>query len=490
MKYIILLLTVLFSLQSYAADDGDWWLQRQIEIAENNNNYSKKVYGKSARMIQEEVPIPNSTKTEVRDLIKRSIAVDTPTATKVGTPMLKRITHLAKTPGIQMVGVLAVTELIEAIGWVMKDGSYVKLKPISETPGPYLYIAEHSPDWTQVTYSASAACSAFVSHMKSAHDIKLNYVGIRVISGTEYCDYGGTSISINYQKTKNPNYDPQNPPEPDYEEIPLTPAVLGAMMLGTGYNDPVDPDKYNPIANTGGSTGVKEVYEHDSTGVGNEVAEDMDDKLRNAPDTDGGTSSYVGDPVYDSADLPADSDAADRSWTEDGGTATGGTEQEVDSGGNPTGNTSISLQFPLFCSWASKMCQWYDDWKASDKVYKDYMTKTEEHQTEEKSFWEDVKDWFDWTKEPVDEEPETEEEEPDTQGIFDRTFDTAFSLSKECPPDIPFSLETEFFSGSWNISMNWLCIIFTFLGYPLVFLSHCVGLWILYEAVVQREIKW
>ncbi len=118
------------------------------------------------------------------------------------------------------------------------------------------------------------------------------------------------------------------------------------------------------------------------------------------------------------------------------------------------------------------------------------MTKTEEHQDSEKSFWQTVKDWFDWTKEPLEEEPDTEEPEINDQGIFDRTFDYVFSLSDQCPADIPFELNTKYLSGSFTISLRWLCIIFTVLGYPLVLVSHCIGMWILYETVVRKEIKW
>lgn len=97
-------------------------------------------------------------------------------------------------------------------------------------------------------------------------------------------------------------------------------------------------------------------------------------------------------------------------------------------------------------------------------------------------------------KDFITEKPElengTDPQAPDDQGIFDRKFNTVFSLSKSCPPDIPFNYDTEFLKGNFTISLNWLCIIFTFLAYPLQFLSHCIGLWILYEAAIRKEIKW
>lgn len=101
-----------------------------------------------------------------------------------------------------------------------------------------------------------------------------------------------------------------------------------------------------------------------------------------------------------------------------------------------------------------------------------------------------VCEFIKWAKEPPEKDDELENPNIDDQGIFSRTFNTTFSLSKQCPPDIPINFESTYLSRSFTFSMNWLCIIFTFMGYPLVFLSHCIGIWILYEAVIQKEMKW
>lgn len=79
---------------------------------------------------------------------------------------------------------------------------------------------------------------------------------------------------------------------------------------------------------------------------------------------------------------------------------------------------------------------------------------------------------------------------PNDQGIFDKKFNAVFSFSKSCPPDIPFNYDTQFLKGNFSISLNWLCIFFTFIAYPLQLLSHFIGLWILYETVNRKEIKW
>lgn len=121
---------------------------------------------------------------------------------------------------------------------------------------------------------------------------------------------------------------------------------------------------------------------------------------------------------------------------------------------NPeTGEKSFSL--PAFCNWATAVC-----------------------------------DFFDWMKQEPEKDPEQDLPVVDDKGIFSKTFDHVFSLSSQCPPDIPWKLESTYLSGNFTFSMKWLCIIFTALGYPIVFASHCIGVWILYEATVRKEMKW
>lgn len=489
MKYILFILIALFSIQSYASDD--WWIERQIWIDKNQETHAKKVYGKSARVIRENAPISSSTQQSARDLVRRSIAVDIPTPTKVGTPMLQRIKHVAKTPGVQMVGAYAVMQLIEGIGWVMEDGTYVKKIPLEpDIPNvPYVY---------RISYRITNEIKYFEKHQTACDwwysqpdNISNNGLSIHAYTNgyQYYCQRSDGNNVQSLQKIINPDYDPEK--QPETKTVPLTAPLLGAAMLGTGYNDP-DPNFNNDLVNTGKDTGVVEAYTHDPSGIGDQLADDMDDKLRNAPQTPDGQPSSVPDPGYDSKPLlPEGDNSADRSWDSDAGQVDGESKPQTDPvTGEPTGAQSISIKFPVFCEWASSMCKWYDDWTASDKVYKDHMKKTEDHQTSEKTFWQTVKDWFDWTKEEPEDEPETEQPDVDDQGIFSKTFDTTFTLSKQCPPDIPIVFESTYLSGSFTFSMNWLCIIFSFMAYPLVFLSHCLGIWILYEAVIQKEIKW
>lgn len=451
LKQIISVFFMLFfSLQLYAADRGDFQLQRQITIGDGKNAYGKKIYGQGARAVMENVPIKGSTSSSVEQLIKRSIAADKPTALKVGGSMLKRLNSPQAIVGTAVVG-----GLLAAIGWIMEDGKYVKKIPDDDS------FTHLKKVWCYSNSSITINCSSTLNAAleKTIISQKINKDKITMSEYLNETHYylvaNGSAYSILY--INNPSYDPNS--QPKIKTVPLTAALLGAAMVGSQYTDP-DPKFDNTRVNTGDYTGVKDIYEHDPSGVGDELADAMDDKLRNAKPTGDGSPSFVGDPKYDNGALGNDrDDSSDRSWNEKGGAATGGSEPEKDPvTGQPTGNQSITLTFPLFCSWASKMCLWYDDWKASDKVYKDHMTKTEEHQTEEKTFWTSVKDWFDWTKDESNNNDD-DNEPPDILPIPIGELDTStFKATAGCPA--PIQVPVDFGTrGNITISYEPICAL-------------------------------
>lgn len=449
-SYFLVFLTVFFSIQTHAADDGDWWLQREIQLQQNREDYARRVYGRSARSFVETDPVTAKSNT----ITKIAIAEASPTASKVGSSMLKRVAFYAKNPGVQMVGVYAVTQLIEAIGWVMDEGTYVKKRKVDpDNNQPYAW---RMPMNNLFYSSAAAACSAFNSYINPKWTLQIKNVKPSSADCFLYEDSTfKTNVTVYYEK--NPKYDPNNQ---QIETFRLTPEQLGAAMMGEGYVDPVDPT-IDAKVNTGRmDPSVAAAYEHAGNGVGDELANDMDEKLKNAPPTADGKAAPFGDPRYKTPPTLEKPNSNDRSWRDDGAAADGKAEPIKDPEGNPTGAQSITLKFPVFCEWAFTVCKWYDDWKKTDEWLRDSPKKSDSSQ-----------------------------QDIDDKGIFNRTFDTVFSLSKDCPPDIPFELDAYYFKGSYTISMRWLCIIFTALGYPLVFLSHCTGIWILYETVIRKEIK-
>jgi hypothetical protein len=464
---ILFLFSSLISSFSFAADDGDWWLQRNITVGDGKNTYGKKVYGSASRSVMESVPIKDSTREEVRQLIKRSIAVDKPTPSKVGGSMLKRIYSPQA-----IVGTAAVTGLLTAIGWVMEDGIYVKKIPQDpKLPDPskqfcYSVGGSCSVDSFKQNLSWNSATEACQGRMKTYYNSYgdlATYVSCtpKFDSAELVWKYGVNENSIVViPKVPNPAYDPLT--QPQDRVVPLTAALLGAAMLGSQYTDP-DPKFDNDIVNTDVYTGVKDTYEHDPSGVGNELADAMDDKLKNAKPTDDGKSSYIGDPKYDDVSLSDDrDDSSDRGWDEKGDEATGGTEPTKDpETGEATGGQSISLQFPLFCSWASKMCLWYDDWKSSDKVHQKFEEDVKNHQKDEKSFWQTVKDWFDWSKKD-DDLPERDETDLITELPIEQKTKN-INWSAQCPTaqSVPINFhgvtaEITVADFSYLCSLDWL----------------------------------
>lgn len=425
MFFRLLLISLVFiTVQANAIDQGDWWQQREIKLQQARDDYARRVYGRSASSFLETDPVTAKSKT----VTKIAIAESTPTASKVGSSMFKRVAFYARNPGVQMVGVMAVTQLIEAIGWVMKDGTYVKMKPVEpEDPRDpryqyyYRTVSKDSKGNPGIGKTRFEACEnlrlASPENGYSSLDIEMmNQYDI-------YCFYkkpngSGGYMFGNVYRVENPLYDPQKPPPPD-KAVPLTPELLGAAMMGEGYHDPVNSNIDSSV-NTGQMhNSVADAYEHSGNGVGDDLANQMDDKLRNAPLTPDGKPAPFGDPRYGSS--PSDSNKNDRSWRTDGATATGsigngsgtgtgtgsgsgtgsgtGTGSDTGTGtgtgtGSGTGSgtgtgtgtgsgsgsgsndpnpqpQSISITFPNFCEWAFTVCKWYDDWKKTDEWMKD-----------------------------------------------------------------------------------------------------------------------
>lgn len=388
----IILSPIILMTEANATDDGDWWLQREIKLQQNREDYARLVYGRSARSFTETDPVTAKTKT----VTKIAIAEASPTASKVGSSMFKRVAFYAKNPGVQMVGVMAVTQLIEAIGWVMKDGTYVKMKPVeSEDPRDpryqyyYRTVSKDSKGNPGIGKTRFEACEnlrlASPENGYSSLDIEMmNQYDI-------YCFYkkpngSGGYMFGNVYRVENPLYDPQKPPPPD-KAVPLTPELLGAAMMGEGYTDPVDPT-IDARVNTGQmDNSVADAYNHAGNGVGDELANEMDDKLKNAPQTPDGKPAPFGDPRYKTAPTADQPNANDRSWQDDGAKADGTAEPIKDADGNPTGGQSISLEFPVFCEWAFTVCKWYDEWKTTDVWMKE---EPENKDPEKVEFDEDV----------------------------------------------------------------------------------------------------
>ncbi len=363
----IILSPIILITEANATDDGDWWLQREIKLQQNREDYARRVYGRSARSFTETDPVTAKTKT----VTKIAIAEASPTASKVGSSMFKRVAFYAKNPGVQMVGVMAVTQLIEAIGWVMEDGAYVKKKSADSLSAPVgrIWIWNGCGNVSScksngyASQSPKAVCDAY----GAKHPSRLKTYSVVLVSK----DRAECNLSGGITQYLELAYDPTQTKPPELQNVSLTPELLGAAMMGEGYHDPVDPNLDSSV-NTGlMHNSVADAYQHAGNGVGDELANDMDYQLKNAPLTPDGQPAPFGDPRYKTPPLSDKPFMNDRSWRTDGGTADGKAEPIKDPQGNPTGGQSISIEFPVFCEWAFTVCKWYDDWKKTDEWMKE-----------------------------------------------------------------------------------------------------------------------
>lgn len=424
---IFLLLIFLSSTSSHAADDDDWYTNYKVQIHQNKQDYTRRVYGYSKHIYDEGPGDPNWTLGSPSKTVTKQVVVeDVPSKAKLGKGLLQRAKAF-KGGAAGVLGGAAVSALIEGVGWVMEDGTWVKYKEQENDGFEYTLIGYAF--WEP---SKELACTQHAEYYLYNGSGLPNTLYISSVAQNLTCE-----ITFLRNKDKPTSKDKitstmvsrPSSTTPKPQRIVITDQDVGGIVSGD-YQDPVNSNynitdkQYRPV--------VADAYKHDPSGIGNDLANEMQEKIKTAPPTPDGNPAPIGDPRY--AQPPEeDQRTNDRSWGDDtANEATGDTTPNIDpTTGEPTGGQSISLQFPIFCEWAHTMCNWYDDWKASDKVYKDHMTKTEEHQTHEKGFWQSVKDWLDWTKDET-ELPDRDESDLNSTVDFEEK-NISLNVSPLCP---------------------------------------------------------
>ena len=354
------------------------WVLEYIK-AEQQINQKKRLKAQLVKQINE-----SGTKKTITAVVET-----VPTATKVGSAMIKRIHSPAG-----VVGVAAVTSLLSAVGWVMDEGSKVYKK---EIPSGGDFTCEGKTASTPL-----AACQAYVDYENSRLGYNSQHQYYEKIEGlhSQQLQPNGTyafkfcSSWKMFEGTCQFKRLTAYGSYTDSTKVPLTAGLLGALMLGDGYTDP-DPNFDNDTVNTGDWTGVEDAYKEDPSGLGNELNDSLEDKAERAKPTPDNRPAPIGSPDYDKE--PANDDDNDRKWDEDGNEGkTENTEKTDPETGEKTTEGSFTL--PKFCDWAFTVCEWYEDWQESDKKLHDHLDETAQHQSDEKSFWSSVRSWFDWTK--------------------------------------------------------------------------------------------
>lgn len=366
--FLFYLAVYLFSQNAYA--DDDWYKNYQVQIHQNKQDYSRRVYGYSKHIYDEGPGDPNWTLgSSSKTLTKHVVVEDVPSKQKVGKVILNR----AKAFRGGIAGVLggaAATAIIEAVGWVFEEGTFVKHKTID---GPYAVGTKDSDTYGYGETREKACQNYSVTYAKKYNGSTVYSYSTVGIQGTPtpeatwWCylksdKYGVINDSaVRVTGTYIPN--------PEKQKITIDDTQVGGIATGD-YKDPVDSTKnintkqYDPT--------VADAYRRDPTGIDNTLADEMEDRIKNAPKTPDNEPAPPLDPRY-SNPPQEDKRTNDRSWGDDTpneatGDITPNTDPET---GEPTGQQSISFKFPVFCEWAFKVCDWYDDWKKTDQWMKE-----------------------------------------------------------------------------------------------------------------------
>lgn len=383
---------------SYATpSDYDFWLTQQLE--ENVDSAGRTT---SARVTAIKRTVVNGSAREVQAVIDYA-----PKSGAAGRVMYSRLGYFARgaaSGGAAIIGAAAVDALLRGIGWIMKDGVYVK--KYSSLPSFKYKLAGDNQYFdtidqankhvnlntaNYVTISPTPAQMQRIIDTVIKPDIDYQFNAIRftcsvsALAGTAQCY--SSSLTLNLVVRAN---------DSTANDVPITTQELDDIMHGTYSGDP--SSNIQP-KNDGKWTGVEETFEDDpNAGEGspddgkadNEVSKDVQKSLENAPNK---TTKDTGTPTK--TDSNSETTKAD------------GTKEQT--------KTDSTTKLPAFCDYALGFCQ-----------------------------------WMDWTKEDDQDEEEIDKEDLDVSKIPNTT---KVSFDKSCPA--PLRGTYSMFGRSFTVEYSW-----------------------------------
>lgn len=364
----------------------------------------------------------------------------------------------------------AMQEMLDGIGWIIDTSGQVQKKnpeanseDALKNTSPKIY--QNQTFSITKSYSHESACSKYKPTNNDYKDISAVAVFQNNKPSCYYTQYSKNTGKVyngyvDLNVSANPDYKPDAEPPPshidvlepemiekirDYFEDPQSPASKDLLI-----EDSLKPKGKAKIAWSDDPASEKTILSDNKTTA---------EKVLNSdnPVADGLTKDTpkISDPTQIESETTTNTETntnvnENTVTNPDGSTTTTGTNTS-----NTTNTTSNKLEIAPFCDYAKKLC-----------------------------------DWLDWTKEEPDEEEKKEEEEINDRGIFDRVFDLDFSLGGECPSNMSWSMKDNgVLVDTFEIDLQWACMFFTAIGYALVFLSNCLGIWIMYEVAARKELK-
>lgn len=356
-----------------------------------------------------------------KDFVKKSTVKITPTATSVAKVLARGGAGYALS--------VAVEQLLGAVDWVLDPANnQIRYKdpavPADPNDPSVQYLYQVTPLNGPRETTPEAAC-------RSAATQVWQYLSYN--SSTKICGYGfygsktdtkGFPVSM----VANPAYDPEA--EGDREKtLPLE--VVAEKVISNAESG----DTNAQVATTAAAADIVAEAEKDNA------------KAR---------------PIANQAEANAETKPADEAEAEKANEAQG---QSKPNEANPEA-TDISLEFPVFCSWAPTVCEaaqvvisfpntltgWYNETK----------TKFEDWAASISQAWTEAKDWA--TTQKQDEPTELEIPKPEQQ-----TVDTDVSFNASCPAPYTLASFTAFGSShNWTIDFSDMCSAITTFVRPVV----------------------
>lgn len=366
----IFLLPLLFINQAYAQPPG--WVKDYINTEKYNQQLKEK-----AKVTSSNGNITSSVSasgTSSAGTAVKTTAVLTKKASS-GSVAAQIAKRYGKAIGVSAAGAFlgsaALQLLIEGIGWAMGDGGKIIKKETASntcnsdgsncTYSQYIYtVSSYSGTQTTVgtSYSHTSATTLCSSLNRTTNNDSTTYSTSTFIqdSGNRqfYClatmKAGNQSYVLSFDRSPNENYDASS-------TIPTSNSPVTTTELQEAVKSYIDSNPSSQIANDLNVAAYShDAANDDSSSLASENANAMQSSLNNAASSATGTASNTS---TDKAGNPQNVTSTVKSGAEATGEAT-----TTNPDGSQSGS-SMSMQFPAFCDWASVVCD-FIDWVKDD----------------------------------------------------------------------------------------------------------------------------
>lgn len=358
----IFLLPLLFINQAYAQPPG--WVKDYINTEKYNQQLKEK-----AKVTSSNGNITSSVSasgTSSAGTAVKTTAVLTKKASS-GSVAAQIAKRYGKAIGVSAAGAFlgsaALQLLIEGIGWVMDEGGKIT-KPETNTTcnsdGSNCKYAEYlfTPSaWGNGTYFSDGQQACSFSYEQSQRSYAYSsaiYVKdgpfnvCRFMLRPDYSQPNKTYDELGLITTKNNYYD---------GSTPLNTSQVTSQQLEQAVKSYIDSNPNSQIANDlNAAAYTHDAANDDSSSLASENANAMQSSLNNAASSATGTASNTS---TDKAGNPQNVTSTVKSGAEATGEAT-----TTNPDGSQSGS-SMSMQFPAFCDWASVVCD-FIDWVKDD----------------------------------------------------------------------------------------------------------------------------